>query len=88
MTIESIIPALVAMFPIVLAIIYYGGRLVNLARDAGHDASEARKDIAEMMPKVEKIESLVQGMADGDRRMTRLEEDVRDLRKSWEAKRA
>lgn len=88
MTLEAIIPGLVAMFPIVMAIIFYGGRLVNLARDANRDVSEARTDIAEMKPKVAKIETLVQAMSDGDRRMTRLEDDQRDLRKMLENRRA
>lgn len=76
------------MAPIVITLIVYGGRLVNLARDANRDVADVRADVSEMKPKVDKIEVLVQGLADGDRRMTRIEDDMRDLRRAVEAKRA
>ena len=79
MDFSILIPALVAMAPIVITLITYGGKLVNLARDANRDVSEVRSDVAEMKPKVDKIEVLVQGMADGKERMDRLENRLERL---------
>lgn len=80
MTFEQFAPAIVAAFPVCVVIITYGGRLVNLARDAKRDVEDVKKEIAEIKPKVDMVLVLQQSVADTktwvdriERRLDRLE---------------
>lgn len=70
---EAFLPAGAASVSIIVAIAYWGGKLVNLARDAKRDVEDLRSDVLEMKPKVDMILVLQQSVADGKAWMERIE---------------